>query len=349
MTARIHGLDGIRALAVLSVVVTHLGAFTWLKEHHPALDPLQRLLGSNTGVQTFFVLSGFLITHLLTKEYAAAGTINIRAFMARRALRILPLYMAFMVAVTALFLSDLNAMLSGDGRSLIHGWTFTYNLIPRSSIDGLTGHLWSLSVEEQFYLIWPFAFLALMRRGRSVVAFALIMFIVSYLTSLNIARPLEADFTVFRWPMIAGRDIALGALLALAPPDIRRVIASRAGLLLAAALLAGSIYTWPNNTTIAYTLLIGWVAWNQRSTAVRVLSWRPLAYLGTISYGIYMWQGFFLATNPRRWEGLVWPLDPVIGLALLAVVAPLSYAYLEKPFLRLKRRKTAAPNTGELL
>jgi len=91
-------------------------------------------------------------------------------------------------------------------------------------------------------------------------------------------------------------------------------------------------------------LMILWIYLNQASMLVRMLEIRPLRYLGTISYGIYMWQGFFLTTGPRRVAGEMWPPSPATGVALLVIVAPLSYRYFEQPFLDWKKRYTRAAN-----
>jgi peptidoglycan/LPS O-acetylase OafA/YrhL len=89
---------------------------------------------------------------------------------------------------------------------------------------------------------------------------------------------------------------------------------------------------------LGIALMIGSIYLNQRALLVGILELRPLSYLGKISYGIYMWQGFFLATGPSREAGQTWPPNPLVGLAMLCVVAPLSYHFFENPFLRLKQR-----------
>jgi len=129
-----------------------------------------------------------------------------------------------------------------------------------------------------------------------------------------------------------------------------------AGLALAFGLLlfANSLYlqvdSWFLRTAgsafgrnLGIALCIGWIYFNQNSLLTRVLELHPLKYIGLISYGLYIFQGLFLTTDPTRTPGLDWPPAPTTGLVMLLVAAPLSYHLFEKPFLRLKSRFSAAP------
>ena len=315
------------------------------------------MIGGGTGVQAFFVLSGFLITTLLASEFAISGTVSVRRFFIRRSLRIFPLYFGFMVAATVLYQID-NKVTSPA--SLAYGFAYVYNFAPITAHTPFMGHTWSLAVEEHFYLIWPWVFLLFCARRPRVLLLLLIVFI---LTSLPLHAALAVSdlgrgYFVGRWTFTAGSSIAAGCLLALLlnseqyKKRAASFLASRTALF-----SAGLIFTLP---AFAYgrswmfdavvsgyfrcagiTLAIGWLVFNQASMASKVLEQPVLRYLGTISYGIYMYQGLFLATGPNRVPDVFWPPSQKYGFWLLLVAAPLSYHFFELPFLRLKDRLSA--------
>ncbi|MEO6790040.1 MAG: acyltransferase, partial [Ornithinibacter sp.] len=156
---RLPGLDGLRALAILAVLAVHLDP-SWLP-------------GGFLGVDVFFVISGFLITTLLLRERAATGTLDVRAFWSRRARRLLPALLVVLPA--SVFLARLTEadLLVGVGRQVAGALTFTSNWVEiaagsdyfTSTSPQLFMNLWSLAVEEQFYLLWPLAVLLLLRVG----------------------------------------------------------------------------------------------------------------------------------------------------------------------------------------
>jgi peptidoglycan/LPS O-acetylase OafA/YrhL len=348
---RIAGLDGLRALAVASVVLTHYGVFANMQG-----SPMLPLVHGVTGVSAFFVLSGFLITRLLLWEHRQSGQINYRDFVARRALRIFPLYFFFLSVVSLLFIAGYWRT---NPAGLTFAWLYVYNFVPPGLYDPLLAHTWSLAVEEHFYLLWPLALLFFVRHERALIAFILLAALVSVASFVMLVRGMGATgYFLERWTVVAAFSLLVGcfaAVLSHFRPSgaLTRFCRSHAGLLVAVILfaapallhllpaLAGRVlaaYAAVKLQSLGIAVLVLWISVRQHSYAVAALEFKPLRYLGTISYGIYIWQGFFLAVSPMRNPDSAWPPSPALGLLGIAVFAPLSYHLFEKRFLALKAR-----------
>ena len=348
---RIAGLDGLRALAVLSVVLTHCGVYAGL-EQSAALP----LLHGVTGVRAFFILSGFLITRLLLREHELHGRISYADFVARRALRIFPLYFMFLILVSLLFLAGYWRT---NPAGLKYAWLYAYNFVPPQLYDPLLAHTWSLAVEEHFYLLWPLALILLISRERVLLGFTALMAVASFISFVIIVREFGVKgYFIERWTVVAAFSLLVGCLAAslahFRPGSaLTRFCGSSAGLFSAALLfavpafvllvpgLAGRVL--PNHAATAVqslgiAIFLFWISARQDSYAVALLEFKPLQYLGTISYGIYIWQGFFLAVSPLRDPASAWPPSPAIGLVGIAIFAPLSYHFFERRFLAMKKR-----------
>ena len=344
---KIKGFDGLRALSVIFVILTHLGIYTTAQSPGWLPERAAPIISGTTGVQIFFVLSGFLITSLLIKEYETTGTVSIKNFYIRRAFRILPLY--FLCVVLTWFV-DVYVWPVASTPSLIFAATFNTSFIPREWYSSILGHTWSLSVEEHFYIVWPAALLLIYRFAFDRALKHLLVGTAISLTVLAVCLRIEAlDSAYFlaRWSIFTGSWIALGCAAAIVVNGkgyerLNAFLASRAALWLAFALFLHSLVLGllpkPLDEVLRVggaVLLVCWVVHNQGGRLVRALEYGPLAYAGKISYGLYMWQGFFLATGPGRAAGQLWPLNAGAGLILLCIVAPLSYHFFEKRFLRM--------------
>jgi len=354
--SRIAGFDGIRGLGVLTVLATHLHVFSAVDAASPLWPRIIPMIHGSTGVQAFFVLSGFLITYLLVNEHAATGRISLCNFYLRRTLRIFPVYFLVVALVAVIgiwFETGINS------KSFAYALLYSYNFIPREAYVPLIGHTWSIAVEEHFYLVWPLAFVLSYRKGQRRLIALLVMVIVgshALFYSILSFTDLSANYFVNRWTPVAGGHIALGCLGALlvttAGPVCRAVLGGPAALMLALALYASSIVPGlPDELLrpLGVGLTVVWIYLNQQSRLTRILEFRPLAYIGTISYGIYMYQGFFLSTGPYRLVYQDWPPSQPVGLMLLCVVAPLSYHYFEKPLTqsRSKLLRTRESHHGD--
>jgi peptidoglycan/LPS O-acetylase OafA/YrhL len=327
-------LDGIRAVAVLTIIVFHATSL---------------LPGGYIGVDLFFVLSGFLITRILLREVDTRGSVSMKRFLARRALRLLPALFAMCVIVAPLFvllpITDRSASLLGVFGAL----TYSSSLMAATGHDlGWMIHTWSLSVEEYFYLVWPavLVFVAT-RRHRLAVVSTITVAAIAYRMMAGVGTDWSMERITYA-PDTRAEQLLIGACAAFiaAHRAVRPgpVITALAVLTFPAfALLPGRIggplyYQHGGSTLIALAaafLVLG--LFGERSRALTMLaSLRPLVWVGERSYGIYLWNlpiVALIAATP-----LPGPLQLPVKLALSFLVPALSYRYVELPFLRRKAR-----------
>ena len=332
-------LDGLRALSILAVLFHHTGGSTsqgaWNRGH--------------LGVDLFFVISGFLIVTLLLRERAHTGAISLRAFYARRSLRILPLYYAVLLGTFVLTLgSD-----STGARTYREGlpWALLY-LTNWHVVQGMLSITWSLAAEEQFYLAWP-----LLQKHGGRVVIPILMVLLATCIALQVAHAAagmptglpdflqQASFT----PILLG--VGLAHLLHHQPSHALalRVLGPRAAAPLCLALLA-TCMLWPADDIdgmprllvhLAMAVLVTSCVVREDHGLAGVLRMRPLALVGVLSYGIYLLHGFAMHLSaallqpPAR--GLA-PLHFAFSTALSIAIAWVSYRWFESPFLRIKQR-----------
>lgn len=338
---RYRGFDGLRALAVLVVFVHHL-------------DP-EQLPGGFLGVTLFFSLSGFLITHLLLSEHARYGAINLRRFYARRLLRLMPALVA-MVAVTLA-----ASVFVGNGETLSDAWPALLYLSDivfpyRDSWGGIYGHTWSLSVEEQFYLIWPaLLVVSLARAWRLPVMVVWATGACVAATVLTTLDPVEQTLVnVYRLPYTHLPIMFCGILLAIAVhrglgERTRRVLSHR--LVGVAVLVIFAVSCWlVSELSIALyrggwlaagaimTCLVGNLVVQPHGRLAELLSLRPVVWLGQRSYGFYLWHYPVILLIKPLLEGSPYVLVGGCCLALTLVLTETSWRVVEQPFLKLKHR-----------
>jgi peptidoglycan/LPS O-acetylase OafA/YrhL len=349
-TGHMRQLDGLRFVAVAAVAWHH-----WLPRHTFGL-PLW------SGVHLFFVLSGFLITGILLDAKMADSQVGpgrtLRIFYARRVLRIFPLYYAVLAAASVLNVSDLrshwfwHAAFASNYFFLfkVHGWY------------GLISHLWTLSVEEQFYLCWPLIILFVAVRRLPVVfgGFALVSLVYRLL-----ARIYFANGDLHEIATLGCLDgFAIGALLAYyarVPNEGFRALLARRHLLLGLLVAVYATMNWSGQLaatagavsfTVLY-LIYGIVIYDCSVGATGVfalvLDRRVPRYLGTISYGLYLFHNFALlpAMFTVDFLGLALPPGsawwPVLFAFWTVALASLSWHVFEKPINGLKRKFPYSP------
>jgi peptidoglycan/LPS O-acetylase OafA/YrhL len=332
-----------------------------------SLDPVMSwLFDGNLGVRFFFVISGFLITNLLFHEHHQTGSISLRNFYIRRALRILPVYFVFLLAV---FLLQFFTSWYQPTITWIGNLTFTTNFLPTS---GQTTHLWSLAVEEQFYLLWPFLLVLIGLKGNNRTIFyilgtpllvAPICRVISHTGVLPaIFQPFFQEFSFLNnfdslavgcitaillirqklriaavLHMKKGAAICLGLVLILTPYILTR-------------LFLAVIFTVPlGNTCQALGFAILLLQSILSPQLFKPLNWPVVKKLGVLSYSIYIWQQIFLC-NPQNF-GLsrFWFMSFPGALLAATLVASLSYYGLEKPLMGLRAyfRKADTPQPGD--
>jgi peptidoglycan/LPS O-acetylase OafA/YrhL len=372
LSGRLVQLDGLRGIAVLGVMAYHFTLFSEILTAGPLSGFWRVVTGAGwIGVDLFFVLSGFLITGILVESKAKPH--YFRNFYARRALRIFPLYYAalatFFVVLPAL-LGSFGAL--DEGRTgQIWYWGFLSNVLVAlrgwDAGSDFLNHFWSLAIEEQFYLLWPFAVLSL--RARALLRFSIAIIVVSLLFR---AYVFAAGGGLAAYLLTPARmdGLAVGAALAVMMRDpvlyarLRRWLWP-AGISMAALLLVVVIWRGGLNKhdvvmgTIGFTLLAGLfgvllasaiVAQKGRSARLnRVLSSTPLGFFGKYSYGLYVFHqpiavllaavGLSAALSRAGSPALLsLMIFGAIGM-LLSVAASLgSWHFYEKHFLKLKDR-----------
>ena len=341
------GLDGLRAISVIAVILYHAG-FGWMH-------------GGFLGVEVFFVVSGYLITSLLLEEKERTGVVRLSQFWLRRARRLLPALFAVLIAVgiwvalfgTAQQQSDLHRdYLPGifyfaNWGQIFGGAQYFGNFSPLR-------HLWSLAVEEQWYLLWPITFVLLTRRrgraadrGRSILAVAGLVMVTTWWLASSSA--LTSDRTNFLYLSTLTRSSGLllgaGAAFLWRPWRARAARASRAAVPLnivglgATALLIvaftsvhltdRSLYRWQLAAVSILSLLVVAVVVHPAALAARwFFGSRALVALGKRSYGVYLWS---------------WPISVICGayvgswnrfimaMSITIVVSEFSYTYIETP------------------
>lgn len=341
------GLDGLRTLAVFAVILYHLNV-GWAP-------------GGLLGVSIFFVLSGYLITDLLTAEWRRSGTLDLKQFWIRRCRRLLPAMIVMLAAVTAwvtLARPSTMPVLKGDAISslfYVNNWYLIYHQVSYFEKFGPVsplGHLWSLSVEEQFYVLWPLLMLIGLklapRRGKMFL-FMLSAAAVSALAMLVIYDPGTDPSRVYYGTDTRAFSLLIGAALSIIWPS--RKLSSRIdrfsrrlldgiGILSLAAIL---VMIWTTNEYDAFLYPGGLVLLLLAAAAAvavlahpasrvgRLIGCKPLRWLGVRSYGIYIWHYPVIILSTTNGAEDVSVLKAVFQVAASIALAALSYTLIEEP------------------
>jgi len=348
--SRRPALDGLRAFAVLAVMAFHTS---------PAAH------GGFLGVDVFFVISGYLITALLLREWRRTGRVDLWAFYLRRALRLLP-PLLFMLAITVplalgpmrrgMVLNPVEA--AASVLFYVANWV---SVIWGEHAVGLWTHTWSLSIEEQFYLIWPAVLIVVLARRRQPPARALAALVVLVV----VARAVTWHFGGGQWMYYATTShcdgLLLGSLLAvglagresLTSGPVQSEIVAWLGVLGLAALFATSYiqadgtYQWRLALAALFSaMVVHHLATRTDGAMVRLLSLRPLVAVGMVSYGLYLYHFPVFMTVQRR--GLSHPVQHVLEIGITVLLTVVSWFLVEKPALRLKDRWSAPAPARDL-
>ena len=330
-------IDGLRAIAVLVVVAFHLGV------------PFVR--GGFVGVDIFFVISGYLITGIVASEIAA-GTFSLQQFYIRRIRRIFPALLAVLMAsaLASAFL-QFPAETRDFGKSLIAAVFFSSNLYFLSTAQYFGGasdsmpllHTWSLAVEEQFYLVFPLLLMLIWRSGQRawtlIVPIAAIAATISFALSVaTVYRQQDSAFYLihFRaWELAAGALLALGLL----PPLRNRLLADAIGIG-GLVLMALTITLYHRDLHFPGALALAPVAGAAAilysgtcpgTFVARILSWRPLAFVGLISYSLYLWHWPIIVFWQDYSGHRPGPLGSTVLFSASVLMSVLSWRYIERP------------------
>jgi peptidoglycan/LPS O-acetylase OafA/YrhL len=348
------GLNGIRAIAALAVVISHINN----RLDYFFLPKLPLLDLANFGVTIFFTLSGFLITYLLLEEKEKTGTIALKKFYWRRILRIWPLYFLYLIIVVVF-----NDPLQLNWSILFfvfmipnfrNSFKDTINIYPGNhNLTYMIGHYWSLGVEEQFYLFWP----VLVRKLKSIFVFALLfpLFFIFFKLILKITHAPNGVITFFHYTRLGCLVIGgLGAFLV--KHNYNKIITYFTNplievfcwmfllLILFNQFHIASLLDHEIVAVITLGIIINQI---KKSNPIVNLEKQSFDFLGKISFGLYVYNPLViyitsLLINSIEIDNLVikYVLIYALSLALLILVAYCSYHFFEKRFLKLKNRYT---------
>jgi peptidoglycan/LPS O-acetylase OafA/YrhL len=297
-------LDGVRGLAILLVVIGHLCG----------------LPSGGLGVIVFFCLSGYLITSLLIAERNRTGSINLKIFYIRRFLRLYPALLVYLLVLLALrpfgFAAEVPMI------SWISSLVYLRNIVGHGDV---TGHLWTLSMEEQFYLLWPVVLLKFPARKLAIIASAVIGIVMAARTVGIILRPdLNISGIFYMRPIYRADSILVGCLLGLMLHSnwsanliekVRSIAPGPSVLILTVALLLWSFARDPYRASyidvqVALSLsLLAMVIFSEKGAVTNILDSRILSWLGVYSYSIYIWQQLFIIRPPPFFGGVPFSLE----------------------------------------
>lgn len=351
---KLPGLQGLRAISVLLVIAAHLvqQGTVPISEGWRAWLITILMDASHLGVNIFFVISGFLITSLLLHEEESKGKVSIGNFFMRRTLRVFPAYY---------FLLFVYFILQCWGVVTISGWSWltaiTYTKYLNWGRDWLTAHAWSLSIEEHFYLTWPFVF-GLFKKHRIIfcvviVAVVPILKLVAFHLPFLNERYGQLSLTIF----FRCDAIALGCLLALNGQKLRNFVKERQSIVAFGSMILfililcfSSSFQRLGSIAANFNILFGTAAGSIANVGISlfvlccvcpngarwqfVLNHPLVERIGVLSYSLYLWQQFYVM-NTGYWFNQ-FPQNVV----LLFATALLSYRLIEQPFLKLKSRFT---------
>jgi len=316
---RIPSLDGLRAISISLVLAGH---WAELRYHADVAGAF-----ANLGVRIFFIISGYLITTLLLKEYEKTSTIRLREFYVRRAYRILPAAMVFMLPVFLIFWRELRWYHIAAAGLYLANFDYAH--------PWFLGHLWSLSVEEQFYFLWP-SVLKKWHRHRMRILVAVIAVAPLYRVACHfLGLHGRADET---FPAVAD-VLAMGCLLAIFAAKLPKIKP-----LWALGMIVPVVFVpvYAGALRFHITVLLLFVLWPVMHVSIAglllhavqtpywMLNARPVVWLGKISYSLYLWQQLFLyGRHSRPWYFVFFAL----------ALASASYYFVEQPMLRLRERQ----------
>jgi len=344
----IPALDGFRGIAIITVIYTHTLIFSSYAKYGPG----------NIGVEVFFVLSGFLITSLLFKEKVKKGKVSFRKFYIRRALRIIPVAYLFLVVLLILnYLFKLNI----SSGSFIACALYIKNFHLNYKWTWLNGHFWTLSVEEQFYIIFPMLMIYNLKLYiKLLVILILSIPILQYLYTASFTHTgvFYSNYLIHKSIILLANifdkgtsSILIGSLLSvllykkIIPTSYKRFNRYLALTLFLLAMLFRMTYFYLNLneylTTVVFSVAIATVIYltirNTNDLLTEILSTKVLVKLGILSYSLYIWQQIFIYDQPWQ-HSFKYSNSLFFNIPMIFIVSYLSYYFYELRFLKLKEK-----------
>ena len=352
-------LDGIRGFAILAVLLYH------------ANIPIFK--GGFIGVDIFFVLSGFLITSLLIKEYDKDNHINLKNFYLRRVLRLIPalVLLLFVFSTLSLIFLNIKTAMSNVFESIIvllysANWARAFQF----HAPGFLGHMWSLSIEEQFYILWPLTLRYLLRHiksRRKIFIIVLSLIIVSWGVRVLLAESGASIERLYNGLDTRADSLLTGCALGLAlssnliVPKIQNILSVILKFLtpFSALVLLSIVFLGNINSMLYYdwlllvieiltTILILNIFFSKNSLLRKIFSNKILVWIGSISYGLYLWHYPVFMTMFKYFDSDSATVL-LLGSLISFIIAALSFYFWERPFLKLKNKLTSKRESSKTL
>lgn len=352
-------LDGIRAIAILAVLLRHAPIAGWRRG---------ALWGGWIGVDIFFVLSGFLITTLLLQEYRQDSGISLQRFYARRALRLAPALVVMLViwcGYSWMGFTEPEARRTCWQAVVtifyMTNWVKAFCIFPMDQLSPM----WTLAVEEQFYLVWPVVLVILLRLGARSQTLIVVLATGAVLSAI-LRIWLYADGPCNLERLYCGSDtradtLLIGCILSVLAlsgtldrvKPYRKLLGAAAVFSTVVLVFVGSLVPesrWPlyfgafTLVAMATAVVLAWLLCHPESRVAKVLSSFPLVWIGRRSYGIYLWHSPVAVAVSTPLTFMIVGEEPhwaiTLGMYLLCafIVAAISFRYVEQPVLELKRR-----------
>jgi peptidoglycan/LPS O-acetylase OafA/YrhL len=341
-------INGLRAISILMVIAFHLTAMEYFEQPFTQmvwLEPFTKIFHNGYfGVNVFFVISGFLITTLLMKEEIQSGTISLKKFFIRRTLRIFPAYYFLLLVYAVLQFCAIIYINWGSWATAV-----TYMKYFNWKKDWFTSHAWSLSIEEHFYLFWPFLFMQgqKIRRNATVIMMVLAPLLLLLMQILSIGW-LNDQIIFTRIDAIATgcyfaiyQDVIIEKLskywtlcfyasliVLFALPNLWELSTDSNSEVfkIAFGTLKGPLGNFAIGTLMMYSVFGPQRLW------FKFLNLRIMNFIGLISYSLYLWQQLFINKTE------LWFNQFPVNIFLILVIATFSYYIIERPFLQLKKK-----------
>ena len=339
-----YSLNGLRGLSIIAVLMGHVSSRNWIFNDLEKIDFLRPFMSviqdSQMGVNLFFIISGFLITSIIISEENNSEKVNLKNFFLKRIIRIFPVYFALLFVY---YILQILGIIFIPKESWITAVTYTKYF--NWKVDWYTAHGWSLSIEEHFYLVWPLIFYFFKSFRKKIIFFIIIIvpfiryfshkYHISGINNLTILYRIDAIafgcLIAFYKNYLIEKINTIYFITALIIILIFEELLPHIGVFKLNNLMLSEGHRHGLVINICLSIVLIYSVFGPKKITFKILNSKILSFIGTISYSIYIWQQPFLSDEDY------WINHLPQSIILVFVVSILSYYFIEKPFLKLKR------------